>query len=97
MVTFDLRGSDRCGFPCGLHEGHDEIFTDECAEQSDIVRQHSGESFLDRATLDLTDPLKPFERASLAIFRNGIGEPWELGGRNMKRAGEECGDGGRTE
>jgi hypothetical protein len=97
MVTFDLRSSDPCGLPRGLHQGHNEILTDEGAEQSYVVCQDGGESVLERATFDLSDPLKPLERASLAIFGNGIGEPWELGGCNMKRAVKECGDGGRTE
>jgi hypothetical protein len=79
MVTFDPDRSDRRGFPRGLHEGHDEIFTNERAEQRDLVRQHGSESFLERLAFYLfADAVEPLERASLTVLRNDIAEPLEL-------------------
>src|SRR3954447_12044866 len=73
MFTFDLRGPDRCGFPRSLDERHDQIFADECAEQSNFVGQDSGEACVDRLELDLcANALEPLKRASLAILRNDI-------------------------
>ncbi len=98
MVTFDSRRSDRCGFPRRLHEGHNEIFANECAEQSHLVGQNGGKSFGYRLALDLSaEALEPVERASLAIPWNDIHEPWELGRGDMNSAGEKRGDSGGAE
>jgi hypothetical protein len=98
MITFDLRGSDRCGFPRSLDERHDEIVADECAEQSNLVGQDSGETGVNRLELDLcANPLDPFKRAPLTILRNDIRQPWKLGCCSVKRAHKKRSDGGRPE
>jgi hypothetical protein len=98
MVTFDPRRCVRRAFPRSLDERHDEIFADECAEQSNLVSQDIGESGMDRVEIDLcANALEPFKRAPLTILRHDIREPGELGRCNMKRAHKQRSDSGRPE
>src|SRR5918994_5977562 len=98
MVTFDPRWRDGCGFPRRLHEGHDEIFTDERAEQSYLVGQHSGEALLKRRAIHCpADAAQSFERAPLAVLGDNSAEPGELCRCHMHRAGEQGRNGGWPE